>query len=176
MDHHNEEYHITRFELGKAYIELEDPKLAISHLKLSFEYFQKDIRNKYYGSVCYYIGFAYFSSEDFVIADEYFSLLTENQSLHNDHIAHGYYGKLFIAKAKRQAEDMISHAGKLMEMIPNFYDRETITYFTVLAYQYQNRPQEYEKALEFFMREYPSGKYSDMYADLQEYEFKTIDI
>lgn len=172
----NDELFITKFELGKCYIETEEYTLAVAQLRLSFDYFKEDLTHEYYGSSTYYLGFAYFLAEDLELATEYFDLLTSNEALRTEHIAHGYYGKLFIAKAKRIAEDMITYAGKLMELIPDFYDRETIMFFTVLAYQYQNRQQEYDTALGFFITEYPNGKYSDQYDELKEYEFKIIEI
>lgn len=175
-DEETEEYAIIKFELGKAYIELKDYVLAIAALQISQAYFTNEPNHEYYGSTTYYLGFAYYLTGDLELADEYFDLLVTNESLSKDNIAHGYYGKLFIAKSNKDAENMVLYAGKLMELIPNFYDRETIMYFTVLAYQYQNSEQQYLKALEFFMTEYPAGKYSDQYNELQEFEFKIIEI
>ena len=167
---------IIRFELGKVYIEISEPELAIQQLKLAYNFFSTDEKNGYFGSTTYYLGFAYYLIEDLELANEYFNSLTENTSLEKTHLAHGYYGKLFVAKSRKNAEEMILFAGKLMELIPDFYDRETIMFFTVLAYQYQNRMQEYDKALEFFIAEYPNGKYAEKYEDLKNYEFKTIEI
>jgi tetratricopeptide (TPR) repeat protein len=159
-------YFITKYELGKAYLEINEAKSAKTQLKEAIDFFENNALTSYFASSAYYLGFAYYQLEEFDLADEFFELLLKNKDISKDQKAHGYYGKLFLAKSEKDADKMIHFAGKLMELIPNFYDKETIMYFIVLAYNYQKRHQEAEKALEILIKEFPHGKYSDQYDEL----------
>jgi tetratricopeptide (TPR) repeat protein len=160
------DFYIAKFHLAKLLIELEDYDLSISHLMQLIDYFKdrKSTENYYYSSV-YYLGQSYFIKKNVEAAEEYFNDLINIEQAEAK--GHGYFGLLHLENMKKNGEIMIEYANKILEFIPDFYDKETIIYFTILAYSYLNYKNEFKQSLELFISDYPNGRYQDQYEALK---------
>ena len=164
---------ICKFELARLLMILEDFALAEKYFKellISF----KQSKNDYYGSTLYYLGQIQILFRTVDIADEYFNELVQLESA--NHKAHAYFGKLFIANFKQNGDEMLDYASKVMSLLPDFYEIETVTYFTVKSYQYLNDQAKYKAALQQFIDRYPDGKYKTEYDLLKNHVFKLTEI
>ncbi|MCB0279446.1 MAG: tetratricopeptide repeat protein [Calditrichaeota bacterium] len=167
------EKNVCKFELARLLMLLEDFLLAEQYFKDILPFF-KGKPSDYYGSSLYYLGQINIMKRAEDIADEYFNELVKLEN--KPHQAHAFFGKLFIANFNQDGEQMLDLAAKVMALQPDFYERETITYFTVKAYQYLNDRVTYEAALKQFIDLYPEGKYKSEYEQLKNHVFKVTEI
>lgn len=164
---------ISKYELAKILLELNDLDLAYRYFK-ELESTFKENHSQYYLSVIYFLGMCSFMKEEIELAESYFNVLLLSKDSKKDELVHGNYGMLHVANYHKNADEIFNYASKILELDSSFYDRETLTYMTVKAYDYQNREQEYFAALKLFIKDYPNGKYKDEYKSLNEKEFNTV--
>lgn len=173
QENKNDEYFFCQFELAKANFELGELDAAFQAFQLAEPYF-KEVNLSYYASILYYEGLIRFMQKEVIVANEYFTEIIQHKSLKPNQKLNAYFGKMFVANVNKDGDELIELASKILEIDPKFYDKETITFFSLKAYQYQSRELEYEHMLELFMNDYPKGKYSDKYDELINYEFKPL--
>ena len=166
------DFYIAKYNLAKMLIDLEDYDLATSHLKVLINFFKDKKNDKdYYHSSLYYLGQCFFIKKNVEVAEEYFNELTSLEN--NDAKGHGYFGLLHLENVKKDGEKMIEFGNKVLEFIPDFYDKETITYFIVMAYSYLNYKNEFKESLKLFISEFPDGRYLDQYDYLKSLELNS---
>lgn len=169
----NTEYFICKYELGKAHFHLNELEEAMGYFA-KCEPFFKETQKVYYASVLYFSGLIRFMQKETEVASDYFKSIINHSGLTDMEKLNGYFGQMFIANVNKDGDELIRLAGKILEVAPKFYDKETLTFFTLKAYQYQSRELEYEHLLDLFISDYPDGKYSDQYDELNNYEFKRL--
>jgi tetratricopeptide (TPR) repeat protein len=168
-----DEYFYCLYELAKAKFELAEFDAAFQAFQLAEPYF-KEVNISYYASILYFEGLIRFMQKEVIVANEYFTEIIQHKALEPTQKLNGYFGKMFVANVNKDGDELLELAGKILEIDPKFYDKETLTFFSLKAYQYQSRELEYEHMLDLFMNDYPKGKYSDQYDELINYEFKPL--
>jgi tetratricopeptide (TPR) repeat protein len=172
MDENPKEAAICSFELAKCLYLTSDFAEAEKTFKKILDYLQVNLAD-YYASAMYFLGLINFANKRINVAEEYFLAIAKSSNYSNIQLANAFYGMLLVNNSLKEPEKMIEYAAKVMELNSSFADKESVIFYTIKAYQYQNRQLDFFNTLNIFIEQYPSGRFADTYKTLREHEFKS---
>ena len=149
------------FELGKIYFLQGNLKKAEPHLQKAWKLFRIEERD-YKLALAYYLGFVHFFNRDFVEARKHFNRIVQMGEINKER-APGYFGLAHLAYEEKNYPLLIDLCEKVVQLDPDFYDKETLAYFLCTGFMHLRM---WEALADFFQEikeNYPNGRYRISY-------------
>ncbi|HQV31874.1 MAG TPA: tetratricopeptide repeat protein [Calditrichia bacterium] len=148
------------FELGKLFFHQNLSAEARPYLRKALDLFLPE-EIEYRNTTRYYLGFIDITDNDLTAAEKRFeSIVREGQGKAKAPGLFGLAHLLYARKAYPQLQETVS---KILENDPDFFDKETLTFFLCRTYVELRQWELLEKFLPKFVDEYPHGRYKSTY-------------
>lgn len=165
IDIEDDEKKFMLFELGKSlFIEGRYPE-ALNYFNRITDAF--DANDMYSHSIAFYEGFINLFLNNIEDALTKFTFLIENTA-NPELLASGLFGMANIYFKREQYEQLLKICDDIIQVYPEFYDKETLAYFTTKAYFKSEEWSKFTLFYEQLKLNFPDGKYKEEYAAFQE--------
>lgn len=148
------------YELGRLHFLQGEYSDALQHFSRAIRFFSDD--DEYYYAIRYYLGFLYLFQDNVEDAFEEFSFLIENAP-QEDKVIGGMYGMAQVFMKQANYENVIKTCKDILNINPNFEDKETIAYMLVRSYY---ELQDWDNFALFYREmksQYPNSMYREIY-------------
>jgi len=147
----------VKYELAKLHFYRGNYDLAHPLLEEILDFFgQKD--PVYQMSVLFFLGFVYYYLESYAHARRSFEqILSENPPAARK--ASGFFGLAFVEFHDKNYLNVISLCEKIMDLEPDFFDRESVAFLTAASYYYLGRIDIFNEYYEQLLKAFPKGRY-----------------
>ncbi|NOX36064.1 MAG: tetratricopeptide repeat protein [Calditrichaeota bacterium] len=149
------------FELGKIYFLQGNIKEAEPHLQKAWELFRIEERD-YKLALAYYLGFVHFFKRDFNEARKCFNQIIQMGETDRER-APGYFGLAHLAYEEKEYPLLIDLCEKIVQLDPDFYDKETLAYFLCTGFMHLKMWDELDDFFQEMKANYPNGRYRISY-------------
>ena len=154
------------FEIGKIYFAANDTKKARPPLEKVLPLF-KDDDQEYRQTTRYYLGMIHFFEKNMTAAESYF-LDFIKQTPTEKAKAPGLFGMAHLMYERKEYEKLQTTCQKVMELDPDFFDKETIGFFLCISYLGQRKWTESRQVFDQLKSAYPDGKYAVEYPAIEK--------
>jgi tetratricopeptide (TPR) repeat protein len=159
-----EKQHYVRFELGKLYFNRGEYDLAYPLLKEIVPYFS-DKRTEYLSTTHFYLGFVLYhlgnNAEARTNFEAMYGLVADDSRR-----ASALYGMAYLDFREKDYLKVIAGCEKILELDPEFYDRETLGFLTAACYFQLGRYDIFTQYREQMLAAFPDGRYRNELSQL----------
>lgn len=152
---------ISYFELGKFYFTLGKFKQAKAPLEKAWRLFG-DQEMDYKLVLAYYLGFIASLETKYQEANRFFDFIISRASTPKSR-APGFFGKAHLFYARKEYPALIDACEKILQLDPDFYDKETLGFFLCTGYLNLKMWDELEQFFTRLKSAYPRGRYKASY-------------
>ncbi len=147
----------VKYELAKLYFYQGNYDLAHPLLEEILDFFSN--RDPVYRlSVLFFLGFVYYYLENYKRARGSFEqILSSNPP--SERKASGFFGLAFVEFHEKNYLNVISLCEKIIELEPDFFDRESVGFLTAASYYYLGRIDIFKEYYTQLMKTFPQGRY-----------------
>lgn len=143
-------FSLTKYDEAKKYLE---PLLKGKPALLDSSFLQ---------TIRYFLGFIAISEDDYSRAMTYFQEYISHAPDEKNK-APGYYGLAFIHNARKEFTAVVDACKKVIQLDPEFFDKESIAYFLCMAYMQLEMWEELDMFFRELQNNYPEGRYAEVY-------------
>ncbi|RMG66350.1 MAG: tetratricopeptide repeat protein [Calditrichaeota bacterium] len=154
------------FELGKIYFIQRELDAAESHLLKADKLFRME-ESDYKFTIHYYLGFIEFFRKHYEQARRHFQYIIQNSASSSTR-ATGFFGLAHLFYEENDYPALLDVVEKIVQLDPNFYDKETLGFFACLACMYLYKWEEMEDFFQELKKRYPAGRYASYYPFFEE--------
>ncbi len=156
----------VKYELAKLYFYRGSYDLAYPLLEEILDFFkQRD--TEYVLSILFFLGFVNYYLESYKRARWCFEqILGENSS--SSRKVSGFFGLAFVEFHDKNYLNVISLCEKIMDLEPEFFDRESVGFLTAASYYYLGRIDIFQEYYHLLMKTFPEGRYMNELKTMKE--------
>ncbi len=154
------------FELGKIYFIHRELDAAESYLLKADKLFRLE-ESDYKFTIHYYLGFIEFFRKQYSEARRHFQYIIQN-STSDASRATGFFGMAHLFYEENDYPALMDVVEKIVQLDPNFYDKETLGFFACIACMYLYKWEEMEDFFQALKQQYPAGRYAAYYPFFDE--------
>jgi tetratricopeptide (TPR) repeat protein len=158
----------VEFEIAQVHFQRGEFSIAKKYFDELSDYFKYETDDAKAANYLYQFGFTEYYLRNYVNAEKYFE---EMFHLAKDDAAKALalYGKAFIQFNDSRYEALIGTVEEILGLNPEFQDKESLAYFMCVSYKSLNDRIKFDMFFNELKKNYPEGRYSEYYDDLQKW-------
>ncbi|MFZ0392000.1 MAG: tetratricopeptide repeat protein [Calditrichia bacterium] len=155
----------TYFEMGKLLFIRGKISEAEQFLQTAEDLFEDD-EPDYLLTLNYYMGFSRFFQGNYKEARRRFDFIIQNAGEPEKKVG-GYFGLAHLHFKNKEYPALLDLTERILLLDPEFYDRETLAFFSCEAFFHLNKWEDLERFFREMVQRYPHGRYFKEYAKFQ---------